>query len=251
MKNLFVATSLSMSIFIFAAIDVLDRVAIIVDEGVIMESQLQDRLQNTKIRLAEQNIQPPSEEQLLDEIKEQLIIEELQLQRGRDAGVRISDGELNQTFIRIAQNNGLSLEEFIVNYEDSGQSYEKLREEIRNDMVIQRVQQGMVGNAINITQQEIDGFLQTDEAIEQLTPELLVRQIQVATRLEADNIYQDIQSGMDFLTLVEEYSINRNKNNGGLMPWRKISTMPTVYAEALTKQKLGFVSSPISDWCWF
>ena len=212
MKNLFVATSLSMSISIFAAIDVLDRVAIIVDEGVIMESQLQDRLQNTKIRLAEQNIQPPSEEQLLDEIKEQLIIEELQLQRGRDAGVRISDGELNQTFIRIAQNNGLSLEEFIVNYEDSGQSYEKLREEIRNDMVIQRVQQGMVGNAINITQQEIDGFLQTDEAIEQLTPELLVRQIQVATRLEADNIYQDIQSGMDFLTLVEEYSINRNKN---------------------------------------
>jgi peptidyl-prolyl cis-trans isomerase SurA len=214
MKNLFVATSLSMSISIFAAIDVLDRVAIIVDEGVIMESQLQDRLENTKIRLAEQNIQPPSEEQLLDEIKEQLIIEELQLQRGRDAGVRISDGELNQTFIRIAQNNGLSLEEFIVNYEDSGQSYEKLREEIRNDMVIQRVQQGMVGNAINITQQEIDGFLQTDEAIEQLTPELLVRQIQVATRLEADNIYQDIQSGMDFLTLVEEYSINRNKNNG-------------------------------------
>ena len=92
MKNLFVATSLSMSISIFAAIDVLDRVAIIVDEGVIMESQLQDRLQNTKIRLAEQNIQPPSEEQLLDEIKEQLIIEELQLQRGRDAGVRISDG---------------------------------------------------------------------------------------------------------------------------------------------------------------
>ena len=76
MKNLFVATSLSMSISIFAAIDVLDRVAIIVDEGVIMESQLQDRLQNTKIRLSEQNIQPPSEEQLLDEIKEQLIIEE-------------------------------------------------------------------------------------------------------------------------------------------------------------------------------
>ena len=152
-----------MSISIFAYRCSRSR-AIIVDEGVIMESQLQDRLQNTKIRLVEQNIQPPSEEQLLDEIKEQLIIEELQLQRGRDAGVRTSDGELNQTFIRIAQNNGLSLEEFIVNYEDSGQSYEKLREEIRNDMVIQRVQQGMVGNAINITQQEIDGFLQTDEA---------------------------------------------------------------------------------------
>ena len=165
--------------------------------------------------------------------------------------MRISDGELNQTFIRIAQNNGLSLEEFIVNYEDSGQSYEKLREEIRNDMGIQRVQQGMVANAINITQQEIDGFLQTDEAIEQLTPELLVRQIQVATRLEADNIYQDIQSGMDFLTLVEEYSINRNKNNGGLMPLRKISAMPTVYAEALTKQPLGFVSSPIQTGAGF
>ena len=91
---------------------------------------------------------------------------------------------LIKPLFKLEANNGVSLEQFITNYESSGQSYEKLREEIRRDMIIQRVQRGMVGGSINITAQEIEGFLATEEAIAQLTPELLVRQIQVGS-LEA------------------------------------------------------------------
>ena len=120
-----------MSAFSFAKIEVLDRVAIIVDEGVVMESQIKDLLQTTKLRSIEQGMQLPPTEALLEEIQEQLIIQELQLQRGQEFGIRISDGELNQTFIQIAANNGVNLEQFIKDYEASGQSYEKLREEIR------------------------------------------------------------------------------------------------------------------------
>ena len=210
-KLLLIQITILMSAFSFAKIEVLDRVAIIVDEGVVMESQIRDLLQTTKLRSIEQGMQLPPTEALLEEIQEQLIIQELQLQRGQEFGIRISDGELNQTFIQIAANNGVNLEQFIKDYEASGQSYEKLREEIRRDMIIQRVQRGIVSGSINITAQEIEGFLATEEAIAQLTPELLVRQIQVSSLEAAETILLRLEEGEDFEALVEEKSINQNK----------------------------------------
>ena len=244
-KLLLIQITILMSAFSFAKIEVLDRVAIIVDEGVVMESQIRDLLQTTKLRSIEQGMQLPPTEALLEEIQEQLIIQELQLQRGQEFGIRISDGELNQTFIQIAANNGVNLEQFIKDYEASGQSYEKLREEIRRDMIIQRVQRGIVSGSINITAQEIEGFLATEEAIAQLTPELLVRQIQVNSLEAAETILLRLEEGEDFEALVEEKSINQNKSQGGLMPWRKINEMPSVFADAVRNQSLGFVSEPI------
>jgi len=244
-KLLLIQITILMSAFSFAKIEVLDRVAIIVDEGVVMESQIRDLVQTTKLRSIEQGMQLPPTEALLEEVQEQLIIQELQLQRGEEFGIRISDGELNQTFIQIAANNGVNIEEFISDYEASGQSYEKLREEIRRDMIIQRVQRGIVSGSINITAQEIEGFLATEEAIAQLTPELLVRQIQVGSLEAAETILLRLEEGVDFETLVEENSINQNKSQGGFMPWRKINEMPSVFADAIRNQSLGFVSKPI------
>ena len=244
-KLLLIQITILMSAFSFAKIEVLDRVAIIVDEGVVMESQIRDLVQTTKLRSIEQGMQLPPTEALLEEVQEQLIIQELQLQRGEEFGIRISDGELNQTFIQIAANNGVNIEQFISDYEASGQSYEKLREEIRRDMIIQRVQRGIVSGSINITAQEIEGFLATEEAIAQLTPELLVRQIQVGSLEAAETILLRLEEGEDFETLVEQNSINQNKSQGGLMPWRKINEMPSVFADAIRNQSLGFVSKPI------
>ena len=244
-KLLLIQITILMSAFSFAKIEVLDRVAIIVDEGVVMESQIRDLIQTTKLRSIEQGMQLPPTEALLEEIQEQLIIQELQLQRGEEFGIRISDGELNQTFIQIAANNGVSLEQFIRDYEASGQNYEKLREEIRRDMIIQRVQRGIVGGSINITAQEIEGFLATEEAIAQLTPELLVRQIQVGSLEAAETILSRLEEGENFEALVEEKSINQNKSQGGLMPWRKINEMPSIFADAIRNQSLGFISEPI------
>ena len=244
-KILLIQITILMSAFSFAKIEVLDRVAIIVDEGVVMESQIRDLVQTTKLRSIEQGMQLPPTEALLEEVQEQLIIQELQLQRGEEFGIRISDGELNQTFIQIAANNGVNIEQFISDYEASGQSYEKLREEIRRDMIIQRVQRGIVSGSINITAQEIEGFLATEEAIAQLTPELLIRQIQVSSLEAAETILLRLEEGVDFETLVEENSINQNKSQGGFMPWRKINEMPSVFADAIRNQSLGFVSKPI------
>ena len=244
-KLLLIQITILISTFSFSKIEVLDRVAIIVDEGVVMESQINELLLSTKLRSAEQGIQLPPDDALLDEIKEQLIIQELQLQRGQDFGVRISDTELNQTFAQIASSNGVDIEKFIDEYEASGQNYEKLREEVRRDMIIQRVQRGIVGGLINITDQEIDGFLATEEAIAQLTPELLVRQIQVKTKALAEEVLKKIDEGESFKDLVESNSINQNRSQGGLMPWRKINEMPSIFANAMKEQSLGFISEPI------
>lgn len=244
-KLLLIQITILISTFSFSKIEVLDRVAIIVDEGVVMESQINELLLSTRLRSAEQGIQLPPDDALLDEIKEQLIIQELQLQRGQDFGVRISDTELNQTFAQIASSNGVDIEKFIDEYEASGQNYEKLREEVRRDMIIQRVQRGIVGGLINITDQEIEGFLATEEAIAQLTPELLVRQIQVKTKALAEEVLKKIDEGETFEGLVESNSINQNRSQGGLMPWRKINEMPSIFANAIKEQSLGFISEPI------
>ena len=162
-----------------AKIEVLDRVAVIVDDGVIMESQIKNTILDIQRRYEDQNIPMPPMEILLDQITEKLIVEELQLQLADRAGVKISDAELNVTLDRLASNNNMSLEEFIAFIENDGGSYEQLREDMRREMRIQRVQRGRVDSSIDITEKEFEAFLATDETLAALEPELLVRQILV------------------------------------------------------------------------
>ena len=112
MKKIFV-TLLITSTFLNAKIELLDRIAIIVDDGVVMESQIKDAMKTLEQRYLDQNMQIPPKEAVLNQVKEQLIIEELQLQLADRAGVKISDAELNSTVTRLASNNQMTLEEFI------------------------------------------------------------------------------------------------------------------------------------------
>ena len=170
---------------VMARIEILDRVAVIVDDGLIMESQITESILEIKMSMQAQNMSIPPAAEMREQVIEKLIVEELQLQLGVLYGIRISDGELNQTMSTIAANNQLPLEEFIANIETAGQSYELIREKIRKDMTIQRVQRGRVGNEINITEQEFNSFMQTDASVDQIRPELSVRQILVKNEKEA------------------------------------------------------------------
>ena len=216
-----------------AAIEILDRIAVIVDDGVIMESQIESSLNEVILRYDQQNIPKPETNLLKEQIIESLIIEELQLQLAKRAGVRISDSELNEAIIRIAQNNQMTLEEFISFVETNGDSYEKLREDVRQQIIIQRIQRGKVGSEIDITEKEFDAFLKTDESLAELEPELLVRQILVTTIEEANNAITRINLGEDFSSLAKEISKSRNSQNGGLMEWRKLLEMPDLFSTDL------------------
>ena len=151
MKKTFITTLLISSALLNAKIELLDRIAIIVDDGVVMESQINKAMAALEEGYREQNIQLPPKDVLLDQIKERLIIEELQLQLADRAGVKISDAELNSTFSRLASNNQMSLEEFISFIETNGDSYEEVRETMRKEMRIQRIQRGRAVSYTHLT----------------------------------------------------------------------------------------------------
>jgi len=228
-----------------AKIEILDRVAIIVGEGVVLESQVDGMMQNIKKRYSEQGAALPPDEVLLEQVHERLIIQELQLQMAERAGIRVSDTELNASFQNIAQNNQLSLEEFIETIESEGESYQDLREQVREEMIIQRVQRGRVGREVDITEQELNGFLATEGVINQLSPELFVRQILVSDENQALELIQKINNGSDFAELAKSKSKSNNASQGGEMGWRNLGDMPSLFANALKNKKKGFVSEPL------
>ena len=247
MKKIFITTLLISSALLNAKIELLDRIAIIVDDGVVMESQINKAMAALEEGYREQNIQLPPRDVLLDQIKERLIIEELQLQLADRAGVKISDAELNSTFSRLASNNQMSLEEFISFIETNGDSYEEVRETMRKEMRIQRIQRGRVNSNIEITEKEFEAFLATDESLGELEPELQVRQILVKDKNIADRVINLIDEGSSFSELASEYSMSSNASNGGLMDWRKAIDMPELFENALKDKSIGYVTEPLES----
>jgi len=246
-KNIYIALSILLALPLSAKIEILDRVAIIVGEGVVLESQVNNMLANIEKRYQEQGAPMPPREALLEQVQERLIIEELQLQMGRQAGIRVGDGELNQAFENIAQTNGLSLEEFIKTLEAEGESYEELRSQVRKEMIIQRVQRGKVGREVDITEQELDGFLATEGAVKELSPELFVRQILVSDQNKADSLLIKINNGEDFADLAKKNSKSSNATSGGEMGWRNLADLPSLFADALKNKKKGYISPPLKS----
>jgi peptidyl-prolyl cis-trans isomerase SurA len=247
MKQFTFITSLFLSSGLFAGIEILDRVAVIVDDGVIMESQINSSLENMIMRYDEQNIPKPPIDDLKEQVIESLIVDELQLQLADRAGVRISDTELNDSIIRIAANNQMELQQFIDFVEQGGESYESLRENVKKQMIIQRIQRGRVGSEISITEKEFEAFLATDESLATLEPELLVQQILVKDLNQANSAIERINNGEDFSDLAKEVSISSNATTGGLMPWRRAMEMPELFSNAVNKKEIGFISEPLES----
>lgn len=247
MKKLTLVIAFSLIANIHAAIEILDRVAIIVDDGVIMESQIDSGLANIILRYEEQNIPKPNQDNLKEQVIESLIVEELQLQMANRAGVRISDSELNESVIRIANNNQMELQEFINYLESNGDSYEELRENVRKQMIIQRVQRGRVGSEIGITEKEFQAFLATDESLVSLEPELLIKQILVKNLNQANKVVLRIENDEDFSDIAKDISISSNASDGGTMQWRKAVDMPKLFSDALSKKDVGYITNPLES----
>lgn len=233
--------------YLHSKIELLDRIAIIVDDGVVMESQINKSFDDLKRNYQSQGMEMPPKNIILDQIKEKLIIEELQLQMADRAGVKISDAELNSALTRLASNNQMSLEEFIAFIENNNDSYEDVREQVRKEMSIQRIQRGKVNSNIDITEKEFEAFLANDETLEGLQPEILVRQILVKEKSLADQIVNLIDQGSEFSELALKYSKSSNASSGGLMNWRKAIDMPRLFEEALKSQPIGFISNPLES----
>ena len=147
----------------WAQIQTLDQVVAIVDDDIILASELQERVAGVRSTMESRGVEMPDDETLVRETLDRLILDSIQMQLANRYGVRIPDAQLDEAMTRLARQNGLTLEQFRIAVEQSGQSYAATRESLRRDLAIQRVQQGNVMRNINISEQEIDNFLATEE----------------------------------------------------------------------------------------
>ena len=228
----------------------LDRVAVIVNDGVVLESDIQQRIADFKKNATLNGEKIPSDEILREDIQEQLITAEIQLQIADRVGIKISDEELNLTVKRLAQQNNLSIEEFIKVVEERGDSYSDLREEVRKNLKIHRVQQGRIQNKIQISRDELTNFLETEEAQNQLGPELKVRQILIRNNSSknADTVYQEalsgLENGINIENLISTFS---EDNDSGDLGWRKLPAFPELFSDYIKDMKIGDLSVPIKS----
>ena len=154
---------LSSSIACYPALIVLDRIAVIVNDDVIMQSELKARTQASKTQISNSpNGTVPPEDALVAQIVERLIVESIQIQMADSRGVRISDDELNEALQSISAQNGLSPDQFQKAIEQDGISYVEMRAQIRRELKMNRIQQGVMRNRIRISEQQIKNFLDTE-----------------------------------------------------------------------------------------
>lgn len=228
----------------------LDRVAVIVNDGVVLESDIQQKISEFKKNATLNGQKIPADDVLREDVLDQLIISELQLQIADKVGIKISDEELNMTVKRLAQQNNLDIEGFIKVVEDRGDSYSELREEIRRSLKINRVQQGRIQNKIQISKEELENFLNTEEAQNQLGPELKVRQILIRNNSSqnVDDVYGAVLLGLSEGKNIENFISEFSEDNGsGDLGWRKLPGFPELFADTIKDMKIGDLSQPITS----
>ena len=246
-----------------AKIELIDRVIAVVDSGVIMESELNLRVQDIIGRLRSEGTELPPKELLEEQVLERLIIEEIQLQIGDSAGVKISDAELNRALSMLASQNSMNLEQFKESLDANNSSYSKLRDSVRKELIIQRVQRGKVGANIEISEQEIENFLNSEEGRSKLAEQYDVQQILLSLNSEAPesivnstkekgaDIIRRYNEGESFEKLAATYSSDQNALEGGSLGWRKATELPTLFSDVVTKMKVGEASELIRSGAGF
>lgn len=241
----------------YAEVRPLDRVVAIVDNDVIMHSQLQQRLDEVRQNLARRGGELPPGDALAAQVLERLIVENLQLQLGERSGIRIGDEELNQALATIAQRNNLSLEQFRAALARDGLSYEDAREQVRRELVISRVRQRRVAERVQVSEQEVQNFLASDLGKLQLGEEYRLANILVPlaegaspadiqrAEQRARDLYAQLQRGADFARLAVANSASENALDGGEIGWRKAAQLPPPFDAMLGQMRVGEVSEPL------
>tara|TARA_B100000131_G_scaffold68413_1_gene64781 strand:+ start:4823 stop:6133 length:1311 start_codon:yes stop_codon:yes gene_type:complete len=261
LSSIFLLSVLSLNIH--AKIELLDRVIAVVDSGVIMETQLNTRVEEVLQRLQASQAELPPLNLLEEQVLERLIVEEIQMQIADRAGIKISDSELNQTLSRIASQNNLTLEEFRIAIQQDGGSYKAFRETIRKELIIQRVQRGKVGSRVDISEQEIENFINSEEGRTQLAEQYNVQHILIPTKSglseseimdikeKAQGILNRLEEGESFEKLATTYSSGQKALEGGFLGWRTSAELPTLFAETISILKVGETSDLIRSGAGF
>lgn len=236
-----------------------DRIVAVVNDDVIMASELAVKVRTLRNQMREQNAQLPPADILERQVLESIIINKLQLQFAQNTGIQIDEETLNRTISNIAAENKLNLTQFREILEHDGYNYEGFREDIRNEITISRLRQRQVDNRVTVTDREIDLLLANEEIqggaeTQYHLSHILIAMPEGATadeieqaRLVADKVKEDLENGADFAALAAEVSDGQQARQGGDLGWRKIEEIPSLFTAQTIKMKEGEVSEPIQS----
>jgi peptidyl-prolyl cis-trans isomerase SurA len=238
----------------------LDRVIAIVDDGVILQSEFDERMAEIRQRAADSDMPLPPEADLRNQLMESLIVESLQLQMAERVGIRFDDDTLNRVITDLAQSNNMSFDQYVSALESEG-VYLATRERIRKELAINEVQRGIVNRRINITDQEIENYLNSEAGRAAMSPDYLVDQILIpipasdppplaaAKEDFARQIYERAAAGDDFaqLRMLAQQSAQQQgfAVSGGELGWRKAEQLPSLFAEFVPDMAAGEVTEPV------
>ncbi|WP_419811636.1 peptidylprolyl isomerase [Bacterioplanoides sp.] len=235
----------------------IDHVVAVVDDDILMDSELQLRI--GEVKRQNRGAQLPAATVLRTQVLERMILESIQLQMADRGGIRIADTELNNAIRRIASQNQMSLSEFRQAMESEGVSFTLARDQIRNEMRVSRVQRFQVGERIQITDQDVDYFLASDLGKLASAAEYRIGHILIAVpsqaspgdlqkaEKQAHGIVANLRSGADFQQTAIAQSNGRNALKGGDLGWRKEAQLPGIFADVIPELQVGEVSNPIKS----
>lgn len=235
----------------------LNRIIAIVNDDVILSSELEDSITEIIKQLREKDTPVPDRPVLIKQVLERLVVDELQLQIARNNGLSIDDSMLNREVQDLARESGITLTEFREVLERDGYSYTRFREDLRKQLLIQQVRQQMVASRINVNDQEIDNLLATLKAsgegdIEYNFGHILVaipeasspEEIQAAEQ-RAGNILERLKNGADFSEIAIAESDGQTALEGGNIGWRKIGQIPSLFIDPIKGMQVGDLSGII------
>lgn len=235
----------------------LDRIVAIVDEDVVLMSELERRLADIRNNAAAAGRELPPEAQLRSDVLDTLILENLQLQLAERVSIRYDDDTINRVLGNMAQGNNMSFDEYVSNLEQAG-VYLQTREEVRKQLTIQELQRGMVNSRIAVTEQEIDNFLNSEMGREIMAADFLVDHMVVGvTENDTPEIRQEkLRFAADMVARIREGErlpvVGSEAAREGRFPldstnfgWRKAAGLPNLFADTVTEMSVGDVEGPI------
>ncbi len=237
--------------------ELLDQIVAVVEEDVILDSELSRESFAVSEKLKQNNVMMPPAFILRKQVLERMIIDKLQRQRAKRAGISVSDDKLQVAVSNIAAQNNLSMDEFRIELESQGMDFGKFQESIRHEIVVNQLRAREIGSRIKVTDREVSHYLETQGRVGQdlvsyrlghilvSLPEAASSSAIQQALQKADNLVEQLRSGTDFKQLAISQSDGGNALKGGDLGWRNISQIPTLFVDVVTKMSRDQVSEPI------
>ena len=237
----------------------LDRIIVVVDEDVVMQSELDSQLRRVRDQLRRQGTALPPTSVLERQVMERLILQKIQLQIADRAGVEVTDERLKDAISGIAEKNNLSLEQFREILESDGVAFSEFEDQIRNEILIATLRRQEVDRRVKVSEKEINNYLSNNISSGDSEEEFRIGHIlisiptgatddeKLAAREKADSILERLNGGADFGDMAVAASDGQNALDRGDLGWRKIEEIPSLFEPSLRGMEVGDISPLITS----